>query len=402
MGLLDRLLGRLTPETLAQELIGLLRASGENRPMQYVPRENKIVIGTSKDSSVIGIGNLYAEYCAAPRAYRADVLLRFARAQIQGGKKLPPFDEIKGMILPRIRERSYYESIKLKIGMNFPHQIIADDFAVGLAIDLPDAIRESDESQLKDWNLSLDDALALARKNLWERSNEDFRQIQPGVYASPWKDNHDCSRVYLHDLIWQLKVKGAHVAMIPNRDTLLVTGADDEAGLSKIAQMTEDAMDQPRFMSAFALKLNDRKWEPFQPPADHPSHDAFAMLAIKTRILEYENQGAALKEKFKKEGNDIFVSKYSGLARKDGTVYSMSVWTKGVTAVLPKTDWIYFYDPDLGREQSEVADASWERVMSVAGNLMKPLGLYPERFKISEFPSPTQIQQLGKNSEPKY
>ena len=36
----------------------------------------------------------------------------------------------------------------------------------------------------------------------------------------------------------------------------------------------------------------------------------------------------------------------------------------------------------------------WEQVQKVAGSLMQPQGLYPERYRVQAFPSPQQMAQL--------
>ena len=54
--------------------------------------------------------------------------------------------------------------------------------------------------------------------NQSEISQENFTCPAPGVWASPWRDNYDASRLVLLDLIRRHKVKGDYVAMVPNRD----------------------------------------------------------------------------------------------------------------------------------------------------------------------------------------
>ena len=39
--------------------------------------------------------------------------------------------------------------------------------------------------------------------------------------------------------------------------------------------------------------------------------------------------------------------------------------------------------------------ADWERVAGVAGDLMEPQDLYPERYRVVEFPSDEQLAAIG-------
>jgi hypothetical protein len=74
-------------------------------------------------------------------------------------------------------------------------------------------------------------ALERARDNLWRRSGGKFEKPVVGVYVSPWHDSYDSSRLFLYDLIWHLEVDGEHVAAVPTRHTLIVTGSEDYGGL---------------------------------------------------------------------------------------------------------------------------------------------------------------------------
>ena len=70
-------------------------------------------------------------------------------------------------------------------------------------------------------------------------------------------------------------------------------------------------------------------------------------------------------------------------------------WTKGVHALLPKSGIIHFDEPaaDYSR-MTPHGSASWEHVQEVVGHLLEPLGCYPERYRVREFPNPQQLQEL--------
>lgn len=60
-----------------------------------------------------------------------------------------------------------------------------------------------------------------------------------GFWQSPWRDKHDASRPFLTNLVRSLRVKGEHVAMVPNRGTLCFTGSEDERGLALMATLSK-------------------------------------------------------------------------------------------------------------------------------------------------------------------
>ena len=55
--------------------------------------------------------------------------------------------------------------------------------------------------------------------------------------------------------------------------------------------------------------------------------------------------------------------------------------------LLPRTEQIV-----LGTLGQAPVVAAWEKVEKVAGELMTPLDMYPERYRVAEFPS---IEQLA-------
>jgi hypothetical protein len=60
--------------------------------------------------------------------------------------------------------------------------------------------------------------------------------------------------LFLHDLVWQLDVKGRHVAMVPDRNVRLVTGSEDHEGLRRIAAEAKHILEHsPRPMTGLAF-----------------------------------------------------------------------------------------------------------------------------------------------------
>jgi hypothetical protein len=87
---------------------------------------------------------------------------------------------------------------------------------------------------LQSWDVDLDQAFAVAKENLWDRTRPDGFEGSNGVYWARWGDSYDSSRMLLTELIYRLSVDGDPVAFVPNRDALLVTGTHNIAGLRVI------------------------------------------------------------------------------------------------------------------------------------------------------------------------
>jgi hypothetical protein len=79
----------------------------------------------------------------------------------------------------------------------------------------------------------------------------------------------------------------------------------------------------------------------------------------------------------------------------NGPPTSFTVWTDGITSLLPRTDKVSFIQGDSIRGDKIVAFADWARVQDVVGDLMKPVGLYPQRFRVEQFPTGEQLKAIG-------
>jgi hypothetical protein len=118
--------------------------------------------------------------------------------------------------------------------------------------------------------------------------------------------------------------------------------------------------------------------------------------------MEYNDQKELLDQIHQQKGNDVFVASYSAVQHKDsGRITSYSVWSDGVDTLLPETDDVVLLRANRGAQKVEVAAASsFERVRDVAGDLMQPLGTYPERYRVAGFPSEQQLAAIGKRDWP--
>jgi hypothetical protein len=71
-------------------------------------------------------------------------------------------------------------------------------------------------------------------------------------------------------------------------------------------------------------------------------------------------------------------------------VFSYAVWSNGVDTYLPRAQKVVFLD-----EGKECAIVTWEQVERVVGHLLEPVeDLYPPRWRVREFPTSQQLEQL--------
>ena len=96
----------------------------------------------------------------------------------------------------------------------------------------------------------------------------------------------------LPELVPALSVKGRHVAMVPSRDVLLVTGSEDAEGLIAMAKFAQDVLQKPRR----DVRLRVSAWGALggvsasQP--DHPAYSLLKLLAVRGRWSQYYQKQA--------------------------------------------------------------------------------------------------------------
>jgi Protein of unknown function (DUF1444) len=411
VGWLDFLIGPPSRDKFAQLVMAELRKMGRGDRMKYDPEQFVIERG---GEGFINLANLYHEYCQAPRDQRSKVLDRFIRGCLgTSGFELPDdFADIHPDLLPVVRSRFYLESVALQSrarggeGIAVPQQTIGDHLSLSLVYDLPQAMRSIIQEDLDKWEVTFYEAVEAARNNLEQMGNVAFASLQneggEGVYISATADNYDASRLVMLDLVRKMPVRGDYVAMVPNRDTFVVTGSEDAAGLELMGKVAEESFQKPRPISTVALRLVGDEWESWLPDPSSPVFGKLHKLRLRTIGMEYNDQKELLDQIHEQEGKDLFVASFSAVQHKEtGRITSYSVWSDGVLTLLPETDDVILLKPDPTAEKVEVvASGSFERVREVAGDLMQPLGTYPERYRVLEFPSQRQLAAIGKREWP--
>jgi hypothetical protein len=268
--------------------------------------------------------------------------------------------------------------------------LVGEHLACELLYLTPDVILQIPCGALSLWGVTWDVAFQVARDNLLRLSTEPFIVAHPGVFVSPWRDNCDAGRMAIPELIRRLPVKGDPVAVVPNRDTLIVTGSDDDAGLTSMMAIVEEAKGLPRFQATLAVRLNGTTWGPFLPAPERPAY-------LSMRRLFFEHMAAVYAKQTRLLGTDtrvsVFPATYWLNSKEDPPeVFSSCAWSRGVPTLLPRTDWIVF-----GFGEPKMAFAvDWGVVTDICGELMEPVPMYPERFRVNEFPSPEHIEAFKK------
>ena len=257
------------------------------------------------------------------------------------------------------------------------------------------------KKQLEAWKITLPQAMDIALANLAAKG-VPFRELSPGLWTSPAHDNYDSSRIFLYDEIAKLKLKGTVVAMIPNRDTLLLASSEDAKALLAMADAADKVSEEPRPIHTVPLCLSGKTWSDCEPAPTPAVKDRMHELATMGRQSLYSEQKDALQEKV---GEDVFVASYTVLQDKDKKrLTSYVTWTKTVPTLLPRADFIGFIElegvePDL--KPNVLGMVPWDKAVKILAGRLSPDGRNPPRWTTGDyFPTKAELLKLAPQQDP--
>jgi hypothetical protein len=392
--------------TRSEFISAVVRSIGSHAGIAQVDMEGRSL--TRSDGRIFYFDNAYDEYRAAPPWMRRRIVTFYSRQVIDTNANVEyTAEQARGILMPKVRERAYHEIAKLQFrvegrGNEYdpPHKVFGGGhLTLEVVLDQPTTIRSVAKPDLERWSLTFAEALDIAQSNIMARNAAGgFEEVRPGLFRSIWRDQYDSSRLLYNAMFASLPVKGRPVAMVPNRDVLLITGDSDVDGLVQMAKASEETLKKPRPMTGIAFRL-DAGWVPFLPPADHAAYKRLCLLAVRT-MAEITNHQKELLDKILDDSadpNPPFVATYMARELPNGRIASISSWAEGVDTMLPRTDRIAFGRIGPGGKPGEmVGFGEWDGVMAVMGGAVELVdGLYPERFRVRTFPTDDQFKAMG-------
>jgi hypothetical protein len=267
MRFFDKLLGRPTLDGFAAELIQAMREAGETDELRYDASERRILHVRDGDvTGVLNLGNLYSNYRQVPRARRPEYLRVCVRTALARHRELPDeFEVARPDLRPRLWARAILEHQRLLKLLGDPGggEIDATSEPIGehllalLAYDWPESVQSITAENLESWRVTFYEAMEVARQNLIE-ATQGYAQLGDHLYVFTSGDTYDASRLLLIDRIQDLEVAGRPVAMVPNRDSLFITGSEDEVGLTIMAELAAKGLEGSYVLSGVALTRRSR------------------------------------------------------------------------------------------------------------------------------------------------
>lgn len=401
----------MTPDDFAQLTTAHLRTRGMAKAIVYDPKRFCVVVeGETGIWRFCFLNHAFNEFNAAP-VHEQDKVLARRLWSLLDKSAAPPKEEVLKSVLPRLREPTYHAVLDRQLAaqvddlaerelLKVPHRSLNDELEVNAVFDLPTSAMDVTAARLNSWGMTLAELETVALANLRARSSEAFREVGTGLWAAPWGDGHDASRLMLDELLTGLKVTGEQVAMIPAATVLMIAGSEDDNALNLMSEVAKDAVQDPRSISGVAFKRSPEGWVAWLPPKTSAAYDKLYFLALQSRANGYTQQKELLDAWYEYTGEKQFVARFSAFRTEAGEIYTCTPWTEGVDGLLPRTDRIDFVrlNEEKGDAQARVWPAKFEIALELLGRLMSRTGDKPERWKTNGFPTDDELNELCKRS----
>jgi hypothetical protein len=359
--------------------------------VEYNAEKFQIVLN---DGGYINLANAFDEFKnIATEEARQEMLHRYLGGLMSTNQDLL-FDEVRERLLPAVRDRMLVENQELdaseaktiaeikQLTPNLAGTIIGEHYVSMLAVDNKDSISFVAKAIVDLWRIPLEELIQIAMENLRKMSSKGFVEVSDGVFVSGWQDTYDTSRILLTDKVREeCKVQGQHLAFLPNRDYVFITGSDDTVGIKIVLDMCKDLENAPRPLYMVPLVLQENAWQVFYPNQFHPCFHELNFARIIGLSGIYAHSKQTLEEKLEE---DVFVATYSAFGSEESPeIFTMCVWT--CKSLLPKTQWINFMDVDPKTEEgTSLGVARWEDVEQLFGDKFATTLKYPPRVLVGD------------------
>ncbi len=348
--------------------------------------------------------NFHDEFTHLSFRRRWSYLPAFIDSQIVNRREMSKdWSQDRQFILPTVKHKVAFDQLSLRaeldagkpVKTNQQIVLLGSSMYQMLCFDYPTMMIFSLEyDPQEEHKVSHKQAWDAAISNLWDKSKEDWRQILPGTWISPWQDNQDPARLGLPGLIRQLKVTGDPIALTVHRDMLFITGSQDPAGIQAILQIATEQLEIPRSGRCPMLRLTDQDtWVDFAPPANDPVYAAVTAWNDIARALDYQETQELVTRVIKHRGEDTDVLPVKVIHDNDANRdFVVTTWDDAQPGLLPYAPIVAFV-----KSGKLIGFASWANVLRHAGTLLEKIQIQPEYWRITGFPDDARLALMNAN-----
>jgi hypothetical protein len=343
---------------------------------------------------VMHLHNLWSDIQGKPAAERRAMIQQYVLA-IRGAavtKGPTSWSDAAPRLMPAVRSGSF--------GLPSPIELISIPMApfvqLFTALDHPDHMAYVTIKNATEWGIDHAVIRARAAANLRGAALPTAQHprvrgargvLGPDGYVSSWLAVPD----RLRETAGQLP--GRPLAVAPTRDLLAVVGEDDaEAVIAILRWGLELFRESARSLSPVLYALDDSNLQHWVPPLQHPAASSQKLACLILEASEYGRQAQSLAHAV----GDESVPSVEVFQRRDGAPRSVTVWMRGVRALVPRAEFVHLKDVE---KQETAFTVRWEDAMAVAGDsvqLVADLGLDTAlpRWRVTDWPPPDVVERL--------
>ena len=302
------------------------------------------------------------------------------------------------MLRPGLRSEWYLNAAALGVAVQqgsgtwehgVAHRSVGPGLVRVLLWDTPTTMALITDGQIKDWGSDFDQLWDVAVQNLAADPAEQGWGLANDCCWTPLSgDDYTAERMFIDGHLDMTGLTGDVVMFHPNRQTLILADPDDAAGIALAAQIAMSRATDANPITLIPYIGRGLSWRPLTLPANHLAADAVNALRLGELSNTYAQQKELLTAIY---DDDIFVASYTAFQVDERTV-TIASWTEGAATLLPRTDLISFvHGLD---DEPEVVTVDWDHATEIIGARLEPTNHWPERWRVTSFPSPSELDQL--------
>jgi hypothetical protein len=373
-----------------------LRRAGESRPIQFEKDRFRLMVG----GNAFPLAGFYQEYRTGSQQIRSGVVRRAVQSwRVESPPRAPAAISLD-RLLPIVLPRGVLELLELGTAgdeIAWPHKVMGEHLAAAIALPPLANAKPLSRDELTKAGIDFENGWDAACESLRRRgAKSEWRQIGPSFFACESDDGTAAAQMLLPEGLAELPLVGEPIVIPAAADRLLAAGSDVPDALVKLAQHARGEFQHARAISGIAFRWTGGEWSPWLPPCGHSAYGALKLLQMETLARDYAQQKRFLEELGRKAGEPICLASYSAVEDEHtGEPLSYTVWPEGLEILLPEADQIVFFQPDATGESGRVvARAPWARVERELAGVIEPLGCYPPRWLVRDFPDTARLRAL--------
>lgn len=242
------------------------------------------------------------------------------------------------------------------------------------------------------WGVCADQIFEAALESLPRLADPPIERRPDGLLAVASHDSYESSRLLLPGFLasFRGKVDGHPIAIIPDRETLLIGGDERQETVERLAAVADEVFAQSRRSVSPALYTCRPDTGAVVPylPLIGPTRLTVELGHEKLKLSEYERQKRIL-DQLRTESSP-FIASFK-LYQRDERLISLGFWTEGLDIYLPETSHVALV-VDPGGKSERVVEAPFE---AIASRLTKVEGLHPTRYRTGAFPAEAELEAIG-------